>query len=92
MTSHDKDQETQGMDRRDFLRTSAAGIAAAGAAAAQALRDAVTGLGPDDLVVALITGGGSALLPAPPYRSVTGRETRRGCDGRLLPEGGELEH
>jgi hypothetical protein len=34
VTSHTNDHETQGMDRRDFLRTSAAGIAAAGAAAA----------------------------------------------------------
>ena len=34
MTSHTKDHETQGMDCRDFLRTSAAGIAAAGAVAA----------------------------------------------------------
>jgi len=32
MTSHTKDHEPQGMDRRDFLRVSAAGIAAAGAA------------------------------------------------------------
>ncbi len=39
---------------------------AAGLAASAALREAVSGLGPDDLVVALITGGGSALLPAPP--------------------------
>ncbi|MCM2563045.1 glycerate kinase [Lutimaribacter sp. EGI FJ00015] len=39
---------------------------AAGMKAAQALFDAVQGLGPDDLVVALICGGGSALLPAPP--------------------------
>ncbi|MEM9196384.1 MAG: glycerate kinase [Pseudomonadota bacterium] len=39
---------------------------AAGLAAAAALRSAVTGLGPQDLVVALICGGGSALLPAPP--------------------------
>ncbi|MEL6233603.1 MAG: glycerate kinase [Pseudomonadota bacterium] len=39
---------------------------AAGLAAAAALRAAVTGLGPEDLVVALICGGGSALLPAPP--------------------------
>ncbi|MDE9450847.1 glycerate kinase [Aliiroseovarius sp. Z3] len=39
---------------------------AAGLAASDALIDAVSGLGPDDLVVALITGGGSALLPAPP--------------------------
>lgn len=39
---------------------------AAGERAVRALCDAVEGLGPDDLVVALITGGGSALLPAPP--------------------------
>jgi hydroxypyruvate reductase len=39
---------------------------AAGIAATQALFDAVDGLGPDDLVVALVCGGGSALLPAPP--------------------------
>lgn len=39
---------------------------AAGLAASAALIDAVRGLGPDDLVVALICGGGSALLPCPP--------------------------
>ena len=39
---------------------------AAGLAASDALFAAVSGLGPDDLVVALICGGGSALLPAPP--------------------------
>lgn len=39
---------------------------AAGAVAAQRLLAAVKGLGPDDLVIALITGGGSALLPCPP--------------------------
>ena len=39
---------------------------AAGIAAARALKDAVTGLGPDDLVIALICGGGSSLLPDPP--------------------------
>lgn len=38
----------------------------AGLAASEALIEAVSGLGEDDLVVALITGGGSALLPAPP--------------------------
>ena len=38
----------------------------AGMAASQALLAAVAGLGPDDLVVALICGGGSALLPSPP--------------------------
>jgi len=38
---------------------------ASGLAAARRLIEAVSGLGEDDLVVALITGGGSALLPAP---------------------------
>lgn len=38
----------------------------AGLAAAQQLLAAVEGLSPDDLVVALVSGGGSALLPAPP--------------------------
>lgn len=37
----------------------------AGLAASAALFEAVRGLGPDDLVVALISGGGSALLAAP---------------------------
>lgn len=39
---------------------------AAGFAASRALFDAVSGLTSDDLVVALISGGGSALLPMPP--------------------------
>lgn len=39
---------------------------AAGLAASDALFDAVRGLGAQDLVVALICGGGSALLPCPP--------------------------
>jgi hydroxypyruvate reductase len=39
---------------------------AAGMAASEALLGAVAGLTADDLVVALICGGGSALLPAPP--------------------------
>lgn len=38
----------------------------AGLAATSALFEAVEGLGPEDLVVALICGGGSSLLPAPP--------------------------
>ena len=39
---------------------------AEGLLASRALRDAVSGLTSDDLVIALISGGGSALLPAPP--------------------------
>nr|WP_188824620.1 glycerate kinase [Brucella endophytica] len=38
----------------------------AGLAAAKRLFEAVSGLTEDDLVVALISGGGSALLPSPP--------------------------
>jgi len=38
---------------------------AAGEAAARAILQAVQGLGPDDLVLALISGGGSALLALP---------------------------
>lgn len=38
----------------------------AGVEATQRIVDAISGLGPDDLVVALICGGGSALLAAPP--------------------------
>ncbi len=39
---------------------------AAGLEATRRLFAAVEGLGPDDLVIALIAGGGSALLPCPP--------------------------
>ncbi|MEM7522001.1 MAG: DUF4147 domain-containing protein, partial [Pseudomonadota bacterium] len=39
---------------------------AAGLAASAALKGAVTGLSPDDLVIGLICGGGSSLLPDPP--------------------------
>ena len=39
---------------------------AAGIIAARRLLGAVSGVGPDDLVIALICGGGSALLPCPP--------------------------
>lgn len=39
---------------------------AAGLAASAALLWVVEDLGPDDLVVALVCGGGSALLPCPP--------------------------
>lgn len=39
---------------------------AAGLAATRRMHDLVAEAGPDDLVIALISGGGSALLPAPP--------------------------
>ncbi|HYE00356.1 MAG TPA: glycerate kinase [Alphaproteobacteria bacterium] len=39
---------------------------AAGEAAARRLLDLVAGCGPDDLIVALVSGGGSALLALPP--------------------------
>ena len=39
---------------------------AAGLAASAALKEAVRDLGPNDLVIALICGGGSSLLPDPP--------------------------
>lgn len=39
---------------------------AAGLEASRLLLETVNGLTPDDLVVALVSGGGSALLPAPP--------------------------
>ena len=39
---------------------------AAGLAAARRMVELVGAAGPDDLVIALISGGGSALLPAPP--------------------------
>lgn len=39
---------------------------AAGLEATRRLFAAIEGLGPDDLVIALIAGGGSALLPCPP--------------------------
>jgi len=38
----------------------------AGLRASKRLLEAVSGLGEDDLVVALVSGGGSALLPSPP--------------------------
>ncbi|MCO6391860.1 DUF4147 domain-containing protein [Aliihoeflea aestuarii] len=46
----------------------------AGLAAGRRLLDAVAGLTKDDLVIALISGGGSALLPAPPAGLTLGDE------------------
>ncbi len=48
----------------------------AGLIAAERLLDTVSGLGPDDLVIALVCGGGSALLPAPPPGLTLADESR----------------
>jgi hydroxypyruvate reductase len=53
-------------ERIEILEASHPVPDAAGARAATRLFEAVRGLSADDLVVALISGGGSALLPAPP--------------------------
>ncbi|EJB03042.1 putative glycerate kinase [Rhizobium leguminosarum bv. trifolii WSM597] len=57
-----------GCDTRDIEIIEAAHPVpdAAGRAAARRLMETVSGLTEDDLVIALICGGGSALLPAPP--------------------------
>ncbi|MBB6224183.1 hydroxypyruvate reductase [Rhizobium leguminosarum] len=57
-----------GCDTRDIEIIEAAHPVpdAAGLAAARRLMETVSGLTEDDLVIALICGGGSALLPAPP--------------------------
>ncbi|MGF7151154.1 hydroxypyruvate reductase [Sphingomonas zeicaulis] len=61
---------------------------AAGVAAAQALLAAVAGLGADDLVLCLISGGGSALLPAmPPGVSL---EDERALTRALLRSGATI--
>jgi hydroxypyruvate reductase len=61
---------------------------AAGLAASAALMQAVRGLGPDDLVVALICGGGSALLPAPP--GDLGLEDEAALNRALLASGAPI--
>ena len=61
---------------------------AAGAQATRALFDAVGGLGPDDVVVALICGGGSALLPAPPEGLTL--EDERELNAALLRSGAPI--
>lgn len=60
----------------------------AGLAASAALFDAVRGLGPDDLVVALICGGGSALLPCPPGDLTL--EDEAGLNRALLASGAPI--
>ncbi len=52
-------------ERIEVLESSHPVPDAAGLVAAQRLKAAVTGLSKDDLVIALVCGGGSALLPAP---------------------------
>src|SRR5690606_41751505 len=60
----------------------------AGLAATRRLFDAVSGLSQDDLVIALICGGGSALLPAPPDGLTLEHEIARNdihlATGRLI--------
>jgi glycerate 2-kinase len=61
---------------------------AAGLAASAALFAAVKGLGPDDLVVALVCGGGSALLPCPPGDLTL--EDEAGLNRALLASGAPI--
>lgn len=61
---------------------------AAGLAASQALFEAVRGLTEDDLVVALVCGGGSALLPAPPEGM--GLEDEQALNRALLASGAPI--
>lgn len=61
---------------------------AAGVGASEELMAAVGGLGPDDLVIALISGGGSALLAAPgPGMSL---EDERAVNTALLASGAPI--
>ena len=61
---------------------------AAGLVASEALLAAVSGLGPEDLVVALVCGGGSALLPAPPDGLTL--EDERALNAALLASGAPI--
>ncbi|MEX0346212.1 MAG: glycerate kinase [Rhizobiaceae bacterium] len=60
----------------------------AGLLASQRLLDAVSGLTSDDLVIALISGGGSALLPAPAGRLTL--EDEIGLNRTLLASGAPI--
>ncbi len=60
----------------------------AGLAAAQALMAHVSGLTADDLVIALVSGGGSALLPAPPEGFALADEIA--LNGALLASGAPI--
>ena len=61
---------------------------AAGERASAALLNAVAGLTPDDLVVALICGGGSSLLPCPPEGFTLADE--QGLNAALLASGAPI--
>ncbi|WGW02936.1 glycerate kinase type-2 family protein [Tropicibacter oceani] len=61
---------------------------AAGMAASEAVFRAVEGLSEDDLVVALVCGGGSALLPAPP--DGLGLEDEQALNRALLASGAPI--
>ncbi|WP_237152466.1 glycerate kinase type-2 family protein [Oryzibacter oryziterrae] len=59
-----------------------------GAAAAGRIFELVSGLGPDDQVVALISGGGSSLLSLPP--EAVGTEVKRAVNKILLNSGATI--
>ena len=60
----------------------------AGVEATDAILDAVSGLGPDDRVLSLISGGGSALLIAPAGEITL--EEKRGINSALLKSGAAI--
>ena len=60
----------------------------AGLKAAERILAEVAGLGPDDLVVVLVCGGGSALLPAPP--DGFGLDSEIGLNQALLESGAPI--
>ncbi|MEM8630601.1 MAG: glycerate kinase [Pseudomonadota bacterium] len=60
----------------------------AGLEATDALFQAVSGLGADDLVIALVCGGGSALLPAPPEGLTL--EDEKALNAALLASGAPI--
>jgi hydroxypyruvate reductase len=59
-----------------------------GAAAAGRILDLVKNLGPDDQVIALLSGGGSALLSLPP--DAVGKEVKRAVNRVLLASGASI--
>lgn len=61
---------------------------AAGLAAARRMLDRVSGLGADDLVICLISGGGSALLPLP--AGALTLEDKQGINRALLRSGATI--